>query len=416
MKKRLLSVLMAFSMVVTGFSGYPVMTVQAEEGGTGTLDPALYLRESNYMSDTQYRQLFGDALEEVDVPEFEENSTHPLEDYTPSILNELYFSQMNRNSHYEGTYAIYDNMSASSDKILNDENVIGKVENLYDKRENGDMYTQGYSVVSFVPGDLSDPDSYLEQQIIVENRIWNKEDHGFACVDDSYSSLFTYTPNGDSYKTYKCADFKLDDNNWAGSYEAPEIQGVTAITAGDFDGDNYNEVAVYIPASASGRYIYFYQPRYLEAEGCYTLEKETYSLDLAELGSRFAKRDDELRTIVHLNKTSLAGRDDLVISASMPYTDEFSCNSALAIYSFQNKNKSSLFLTELEYNDSYRMRLAATTAADLNGDGVDELVVGGFKNYSYTDEKKRGEISTSEYLMNVLTYKNGSYSMVWDEP
>ncbi|MDO4746372.1 MAG: fibronectin type III domain-containing protein, partial [Bacillota bacterium] len=86
--------------------------------------------------------------------------------------------------------------------------------------------------------------------------------------------------------------------------------------------------------------------------------------------------------------------------------------------SFRDGNKNIEYNTDLKYDDNaYHFKMQATANADLDGDGTDELVVGGFKNTGYsTRGDDRGEISDSEYLVNVLLYEDGEYHMAWNKP
>jgi len=388
------------------------------------LDGAVDTEKNNYMTDNQYKKLFGIDINSKDVDAFDpDNTDHPLNGYEPAVLSELFLGYMNRTDNYDGQFAVMENASSDSGFNMNTmwNTNYGGINTYYGEDQNEDMYTHAISTVALTPGNLTEEDAWSRQQILIENRIYLDEDGAFY-EDDTYQMLNTYTlkSDGSSWVRTQCKNKYLSDAHWAWYVDVPEQQSYTGMAVGDYDGDNYNEVAVYVPANSHDdewAQIEIYQPQ--QSGDGYSLELE-YALSLKELGDRFSIEYDKYFPYAHLNTTKIAGRDDLVIAATLPYYEEdsYNDNGALAVVSFQNEIKKIEFNTDLKYDDNaYRFKMQSSVNADLDGDGTDELVVGGFKNTGYSIRgDDRGEISDSEYLVNVLLYENGAYKMAWNKP
>lgn len=427
MKKKLLAVITTLVMTVSGVSGalmYAPAAAAASEDPyeVEKLEGAVDTEQNNYMTDSQYKKLFGKDLSTVEVEEFDPDNTYnPLDGYQPTVLNELFLGYMNRNNNYDGQFAVMEN--ASSDEGFNIDAMwntnYGGINTYYGEDQDEDIYTHAINTIALTPGKLTDEGASTKEQILIENRIYLEED-GALHEDDTHAmiSIYALSEDGTKWQRYQCAEFCLADSHWAWNIDVAEQQSYTAMAVGDYDSDNYNEVAVYIPSSnASGEmaHVNIYQP--VENDNVYGLDLE-YSFRIDDISSHFDVWMDKYHSYVHLNTTKIAGRDDLVVSATQAFLteDEFGGNSALAVWSFQNNSKKIEFNSELEY-DGYRFKMPATANADLNGDGIDELVVGGFKNTNYAkDGASRGSISETENLVNVLLYEDGKYQLAWNKP
>ncbi len=388
------------------------------------LEGAVDTEKNNYMTDSQYKKLFGVDINAKVVDAFDpDNTEHPLEGYEPAVLSELFLGWMNRTNNYDGQFAVMEN--ASKDSAFNMNTMwntnYGGINTYYGEDHNDDMYTHAISTVALTPENLTDADARTRQQILIENRIYLDEDGAFY-EDDTYQMLNTYTlkSDGTSWVRTQCKNKYLSDAHWAWYVDVPEQQAYTGMAVGDYDGDNYNEVAVYVPANSvddEWAQIEIYQPQ--KSGDGYILNKE-YSFSLKDLGPRFGVEYDKYFPYAHLNTTKMAGRDDLVVSATLPYYDEegYTDNGCFVVISIQNGVRKTEFNTDLMYDsNSYRFKMQASTNADLDGDGTDELVVGGFKNTGYNIKSDdRGDILDSEYLVNVLLYEDGAYKLAWSKP
>lgn len=390
-------------------------------GAGGLTVHAQSVEKQNYMTDDQYAALGFQTLK--DPAAFsEEDTSNPLSGYTANILSELLVGQMNRDDNekdYVGSFQIMENAKTASPDALNLNNmaktIIGKIQGYIDANDDDDMYTQCKNTIALRPGKLSEttPDT---KDIIIEDTLYCLED-GWFYEDDSYQGIMTWTMGEDhDYTAGTRITKKLDDGHWVGEIEVRQADGLTAMAVGDFDGDDFNEVAVHCPENGGG-IIRFYQP-VSDGKG-YKLQEEKYTVSLGDIGKRFKVSDDLRRPMAQLTTTRMAGRDDLAISLSLPYsnTDQYCDSSALAIYSFQNGKASQCFNNDLVVNNNeYRFKFPATANADLNGDSVDELVVAGNKNYSYKNKDTRGNISTTENLVNVVLYNGSGYELAWSTP
>lgn len=427
MTRKILSIMLALAVISVfclGTGPVPAAAAAEDPYVVEKLEGKVDTEKNNYMTDSQYKRLFGIDINSKNVDAFDPDDTdHPLNGYEPAVLSELFLGYMNRTNNYDGQFAVMENASSDSGFNMNTmwNTNYGDINTYYGEDQNEDMYTHAISTVALTPGNLTESDADTRQQILIENRIYLDEDGAFY-EDDTYQMLNTYTlkSDGSSWVRTQCKNKYLSDAHWAWYVDVPEQQSYTGMAVGDYDGDNYNEVAVYVPANSvddEWAKIEIYQPQ--QSGDGYSLKLE-YTLSLNELGPRFGIEYDKYFPYAHLNTTKIAGRDDLVIAATLPYYEEdsYNDNGALAVVSFQNQIKKIEFNTDLKYDDNaYRFKMQSTVNADLDGDGTDELVVGGFKNTGYsTRGDDRGEISDSEYLINVLLYENGQYKLAWSKP
>ena len=430
MKKKILAVLTAIIMAGSGITGAMMQNTDYVSAASEdpyevtTLEGEVATTQNNYMTSDQYTSLFGQNLDAIEIDAFDpDNTDNPLDGYQPSVLSELFLGYMNRTNNYDGYFTVMEN--ASSDSGFNMDTMwntnYGGVNKYYGEDSNEDMYTHAINTIALTPGKLSDADARTRQQILIESRIYLEEDGAFY-EDNSRQMINTYTlsSDGSTWNRKECKDLYLSDAHWAWYVDVPEQQSYTAMAVGDYDGDDYNEVAIYVPAVPGDDIapcIEIYQPA--QDGSTYKLNLEN-TISLTDIGARFGVEYDKYFAYAQLSTTSIAGRDDLVVSATLPYYDEdgFNDNGALAVISLQNNTANIVFNTDLSYNsNAYHFKMQATTNADLNGDGTDELVVAGFKNTGYsTRGDDRGSISDSENLVNVLLYEDGSYQLAWSEP
>ncbi len=412
-------IILAMMMVSAAGPVYAQAIEQTGDDAQKKLVTSTASTDNNYLTDAQYTSL-GFTLNDPEAFSPEDTS-NPLENFEPVIQNELYWGQMNNNDDlddYCGTFSVLNNVASTADlgisKMMN--NTIGGTQNYYDKRNDENFETQCKNVVALKPGKLSDEDATLRKDIIIENTLYNQVRKG-AKVDYSHQMIMAYTiDDNNQYHAGTKVIKQLDEDNWVGDIETSQQAGFISMTVGDFDGDDYNEVAVYSPTNGGGT-IYIYQPK--ESNGSYELAEEA-TIKISDIDGRFKFSDDVLRTVVDLKTYKKAdGSEDLVANVSLPYdnTDGACGAGAIAIYSWKNSKPTSVFKDSLTYNNnSYRYKFNSAVSADLNGDGTQELIVTGAKNYGYTDRDSKGDIDTDNILINILNWNGSQYSWAKSEP
>ena len=165
--------------------------------------------------------------------------------------------------------------------------------------------------------------------------------------------------------------------------EPNETMGYMALTAGDFDGDGCEELAVYVPTEHPTFYLLKYANGSLKALSSFRLEDVS-----GGKGKRLVyqpdgnKLPDNGYPIVSLSTTSISGKDHIVFNASLPMEyDGYDNRPCMAILDYNGSSLKEVYSDDLTYdNGAYRMRYASATDGDLYGDGEQTLIVGGYKN------------------------------------
>lgn len=436
MKRRttafLTTVLMLFSSTISPWSDYAGITVMAAEitestesetatdTGTETNLPKTNL---DFMPMEDYQSLGFVGLS--DSSQYVDDSYDPLGGYQPQILNELYIGYMNNgfekgSDDYRGYFTVADNVSSiyKTNSTEVDEAVLN-LDSLEDKNistrqeyyDENDMNTQCVNAIGMVPGNLSEEGAEIRQEILIESRLYVKKKESYHRVQ-VYSKVNGTWTGGDAIVT------ELDDTGWVGSITIREQGGFNGLTVGDYDGDGYNEVAVYNPTDKdNGGCIYFYQPQ-MNDNGTYNLVYDG-EYWIKDIGSRFKWAYGETRPLVSMTTTDMAGHDSLVVSVSMPYdTYEDACNDGgVAVIEYKNNRYEMVWEDSLVIeNDSSRFKLQNVLSVDLNGDGQEEIFIAGHINTNYKNGDKRGDIDENSMYVNVLVYEEGvGYHLVWND-
>ncbi len=245
--------------------------------------------------------------------------------------------------------------------------------------------------------------------------------------------------------------FELEDDNNLLDMEAQYSKGYTSMTAGDFDGDGYQELAIYLMGGDSED---SYLPRlaivdirpngtiqrtvflYLEdirkeynnlKKGSHAYQKWQSPVVALSTTKIRSNTYDNLDKDSNKKYTDNPSYEDLVVNISIPRTyddDEVNMNSVVAIYSYDPERAYDkyqiAYIDELNYGD-YRMIFNNSVDADLNGDGYDELVVAGLceNDIDPEDAESSGSISKTENLVQIISWfgndENGGYKAVWEQ-
>lgn len=428
--KRLFAALLA---ACVGTTALPMsgMAVMAEELGDAVNGIAAANRtltkgqnEYDYLDKNAYSD-FGLALE--DPADFNDSDENPLQDYEESVLSELYVGSMNRSSKFRGSFAVADDVDSLSENNLRlDTMTQSRVGKTTDYPFGNDKDRCEYQTVNAcgVDWDGDGVDSILQVTLYT-----GKQDSPFSGDKTSLQRVSLYTMDaqkdgqteadwkqntGWTEKTHITNQLSNSKDTFVWDIEADCAEGLRSMTAGDFDGDGREEAAIYVPHK-SKPYI-----QILDMDsGSIKVVDTIYLNEMSSFGDNY---DHWTLPSVNLTTTSIAGRDDLVINASLPLNSDYDNrdqNARLAIYRWNGKSMEVAYGSQkLTYN-GYRMRFCSAADADLNGDGVDELLIAGYRNYDTSNNDKRiGKIDSNQNLIQMITWNESSkkYEMVWNEP
>lgn len=370
---------------------------------------------ADYMSKEQYSQLGFNSFQDPEL--FDENdTTNPLEGYKPSILSELYMGQGN---HSKGDVCEAYILENAKDYNSLDIETFKKNKLSYSNQYKNDKANAGgkrqyqtSTTRSIKLGDLSKEDyikdSIIQCSLFLDGNDDKKSKLGLLVYD------YSKEKSGENKLEEKFERIeKLDDNKFVQDIEVQESSGYMGITVGDFDGDNYEDIAVYFSYKNNPKIGIFTQSK----DENKPLFEWKYSVDLKSISSDFNCCKDTNRPLVSLSTTDISGSDDLVISVTMPYSNDhdFCKDGYTAIYKWENNQPVQKYRDKGEGSGG-RMKFTSSATMDLDGDGNKELVIAANKNYNYNNSSSRGDMSKSENLVNVVLWENGNYCNAWSEP
>lgn len=211
--------------------------------------------------------------------------------------------------------------------------------------------------------------------------------------------------------------------------EPYQLQNYLQTTTGDFDGDGYDEIAVYLPEQGDSRVAVFKLKITTGSQSNHWLKAENWEL----AWTYSLKESPFVSNMVSLTASDMTGDgvDDLAITWGVYYGKDYKtkCQATVLCGSKDSKYLQKSSSIALTYGTSEIVR-AALTFGDADGDGKDELVLGGqLENdidageyntrflaiYEYNQET--GFIRTSAENMNMIEKKNenGQYPASEDQ-
>ena len=189
--------------------------------------------------------------------------------------------------------------------------------------------------------------------------------------------------------------------------DAPyQLQNYLQVAAGDFDGDGIDEIAVYNPDGGNGvtgsnSRIEVYRLKYTNTAGNQPTDNYLDHTDWELAWSYPFKEGTYVSNMVSLlaGDFNRDGTDDLAITWGVYYSDAYKNTSQAAVlYGSKTSNMLSVAKPfDLKYGASQLVR-AAFAYADVNGDNVDELILGAESE----DDIKAGVMNTR--VINVYAY------------
>ena len=354
----------------------------------------------------------------------------PLSGYQTSSLSELYVSWMNMDEqHFEGRSRFLETQSASLEKtaslkLVNESqwpNAKGLGDWTHVDFMNENFEYQFNNGISF-KGEKDAPPLVLQNFIgagkynDIENNPQYNDTTEYSKMmfqvfrRNKYTSNYSlarYDGGGVSRHKIHLADSKTTaKKNDMENVDSDRVSGLNAMTAGDFNGDGVEEVAVYLP-STCGETGHYQGPTilfvgYKKDRGFVELtEKDGLPpIKLASLGGNKAQNlfGSEATALawnqlplVQLTTSSLAknpqdgkdfttNADDLVISLSASPDRNVDVDvegSWLSIHSIYKQGEKQKKMAEVYATQFHGMQFTSAEEGDLNGDTVKELLVGG---------------------------------------
>lgn len=417
MKKRLTALVICIGILTAllPFGGAMAQGTAAQGASAAASVPT-----ENYISPDGYKEFGLGAVNQASSQpgDFQEGTPDPLEGYTPMQMSELYVASMNRKTSYKGDADIRKlTAKFSADNI--------KIDKMYS--EGHHTFDSGVKWVTQNAAGIKFENSSSTADIqdgVLEAAIY------YEPGKRSGLRLTTYAKGMDKVmdtKDFDLSDKKTSNPDWAKWIEADSSLGMVSIANGLYWTNPVNCVAVYIPSrAAKGPYIWIGR---VYTSGELSEEQRIYLSDID--ASAFRGDDypfvDEKLPAVDLYTTNISGIDDLVINISLPVKDDGNYNHMLqngisVIYSYPHAPKGSMYHMEKAFEipigtNSKRMRFASACQADLNGNGVDELIVAGHLNEG-GDIWKCGHMTAGTNMVQMVTWNEDkqAYQYVWSEP
>ncbi len=399
----------------------PAITAEASEAKSSTSDIS-YENENNAVSDAAYAEfgLSTNSPEEFDPAD----TSHPMESYEPLEISELYVGDMNRADHWTGSFKVMEDVDTLNSSSLNfdnmDNRLVGKeysFNEIYDDDKDPIEIQTHNSCAIDADGDGTD--EILDTMFYVD-----RDKDELSCQDIRIYDLNEETNKWEAKKvcSYDLANDDSNTQDFVWSIEADTSKAYTAVAAGDYDNDGKDEAAVYVPSKVGNNTcVIIYDVK----EDYSLIEKARIYADTFNSGDNKFNYEYENRyaPIVSLSTTSISGYDDLVVNISHPLRDDGDTNdyghdSALGIYRFEDGKLVKKYTKSSMTFGGYRMRFCSAADTDLNGNGIGELAIGGYKNYDYSDLTDVGELSEDENCIWLLHWneQTQSYEPVWDNP
>ena len=354
-----------------------------------------------------------DGAKDIDEPV--ENQSHPLKDYNEIRVHNLLISEGNRNGSDKyaknglSSIHIQDVVASASADVM-----AGMV------KQNGRRVSLG----------SYDDTGVQSRNVCAVDLNGDRKDEIaiYELYPDKIRIIFEENTGSTSYKSFGSIDIGIDGLDGA-SVEAMATKGLMSMAAGDYDRDGEEELAFYVP----GVSICF-----AELRNGKTAKMDGWDMPLSKMREKGIHFEKWRRPIVGLSTTSISGYDDLVVNISMPLKDKgkyknndhlstmtilstgHSDDGAGAMSIVYNEQKLGFTPAEETGNDKrHSIRFASAVDADLNGDKVDELLVGGFRTQDFNNSKhKAGKLDGSKNLILAFSWnkEKGKYEQVWKYP
>lgn len=389
-----------------------------------------YENEINALPKEAYKEfgLTAGSPEEFDPDDPE----HPLENYGSTYFSELCIGQFTPADN-SVRLSVADNItsepSASSfdlDHMLQDR-IGSEIQNSFDASGDHQCEIRGSDTCA------ADLDGDGVDEILTSTLVYHP-DHKIhdSAASEMYVGSYDYDEQTGRWKYINggiqwTLSFEDDgDPEFAEKVSADTLKAYMTMAAGDFNGDGREEVAVYYPVQRFKKRLGIqYNGPIIQTLGCpgegaALTVLNTFSLSELEGGQNVFchEYDGQIMPVVDLSTTRISGQDDLVVNVSQPMTSKngqdksYGQGSAMGIYHFEGIAPSDKIICRYINKDvqygSMRMRFASALDADVDGDGVEELVVGGYKNTGIGGICDVGTLDPSKNLLQLFRWNESS--------
>lgn len=444
--KRVLSIITACTMLVipciqllgvwtvraAGLEGPNIPVESGDAQGRAAAEDKTFEGEINALPDEAYAEfgLTTDSPEEF-APD---DPSHPLENYESTYFSELCVGRV-PSTRKEATFSVADDTTADvSASSFNLDNM------LRDQIGSDFYYNQGnYYDIYGLDLCAADLDGDGTDEAVAELLLFYPDDGETRC--DSVIQAYDFDEGTGQWKCMGIEAYWSIGREGHGDPEmikkiAPDtLRAYMAMAAGDFDGDGKEEIAVYQPCQvynlvSNGPVIAIYGYERWDGQTSLWVEASMNIKELEEEGKNVFCHpyDDQIMPVVSLSTTRISGQDDLVVHISQPmtsskgYNKSYGQGSAMGIYHLKGISVAAEIICryidkDMQYG-STRMRFSSSVDADVDGDGVDELLVGGYKNTGIGSIHDVGQLDPAKDLLQLLTWNEsrGAYEEVYSTP
>lgn len=354
---------------------------------------------------------------------------NPLGGSRGTAMSQLYVGYMKATVSQSGEYAVYGAMPrlSADGAAISGSGLDASPASPKTAYQNLDSEAEGLSQTNYrslqaasLDMGAGDRKAVLCESILLTG-VKNGQKSSYLCVRTLVDSGQGYMPAHVKYINLARAKFTID------ALETRALQGANAVAAGDYDGDGVDELAVYVP--------HFLEP-FIQlfdigedgsiTDGASILLNDLHAIsDPIQFNYGFSGKN---LPIVSLTTSGLArgtvAKDHLAVSACLPRSDVkgHKMHNQVPVFAVYEQNADNsmelVFFDNLDYVNYY-MRFPAAVQGDINGSGVEELIIAGYADpWTEPTDYNLSDHPFEKLIVNLLTWdeNDGVYRMAYTMP